>query len=709
MRRSVVALAMFAVSVAAAFAGGPTPSAAEGTPTLRWRFDTGAFPVGRPVVAGDLVVFGTAGPDRGMLHGVDRRTGGERWRFEAAQGGYDAVALAGGGVYARNGDGFLYAVESGTGAERWRVQLSEPAGSLAVPLVGNSLVYAAGGDGAIRALAIGTGAERWRQPANAEARPVLVAGLVVATATQDSIAAWDATTGAVRWTRSTGPVCYGLAADADNVYVPREDGVVMALDARTGRDLWQVGGRDPIVADLAVYGSKVYVERLDGSIAAIASTDGAVRWRVTTAGLVNPPVVAGSVVFASAGQGPCAGDVSRCSAVFALSESDGRVIWRFPTHAFQLSAPVVDGETLYVGGDSGALYAIGFSPSEITAASAVAPAPSPVASPGTGGTGSVRWRASGAHDAVAAAGLLFLVGDAGVRALDPATGVERWRADMPSPSTPVIAGSGLLVADGNGVLRSLDPATGRERWQKPGLGGASDLVLDGSTVYAAGNGAGTLNVAAVDPASGDFKWQRQWTNQSYRSGSLAAAGGRLYLVDEVRGPTRLWSIDEASGALGWEVIVAPNSAPVIFGDTVFVGSQFGEFLALAAADGNVRWRRPMSHDIGAPALAGETIVVGGGDAFCYAIDAVNGDPIWQARIGDVGGRPLVAGDVVYAGSGTVPALAGFVYALDASDGETRWRTETDAPVTSIRGDGGKLLVAVDAAGTVYGIDTGSGA
>ncbi|MBO1336445.1 PQQ-binding-like beta-propeller repeat protein [Streptomyces sp. VRA16 Mangrove soil] len=105
------------------------------------------------------------------------------------------------------------------------------------------------------------------------------------------------------------------------------------------------------------------------------------------------------------------------------------------------------------------------------------------------------------------------------------------------------AGAGLLVCgDGHGAARALDLATGKEKWRVAGFGAdrtSDDLfpgtppgapaiapVTDGTLFYV----AAAAGVTAVDAATGDIKWQYQ--RMSYTGlRALTYARGRLYVAN----------------------------------------------------------------------------------------------------------------------------------------------------------------------------------
>ncbi|MBT2446610.1 PQQ-binding-like beta-propeller repeat protein [Streptomyces sp. ISL-43] len=159
--------------------------------------------------------------------------------------------------------------------------------------------------------------------------------------------------------------------------------------------------------------------------------------------------------------------------------------------------------------------------------------------------GAVLWSVHSAQGAAKTAaplygGGLVLTAPAGSRllqALDPATGAERWRRNLPSGAKAVSAGALVVVTGADGKATALDAATGAVRWAKDigGLGSvwcAGPQEADGAVaaLYVstpAGDGKST-QVAEVDPASGALRGQVRVAGTVE---PFAVAGGSLHLLD----------------------------------------------------------------------------------------------------------------------------------------------------------------------------------
>ncbi|MET7715135.1 serine/threonine-protein kinase [Streptomyces sp. NPDC005407] len=289
---------------------------------------------------------------------------------------------------------------------------------------------------------------------------------------------------------------------------------------------------------------------------------------------------------------------------------------------------------------------------------------------------------------VLAGGLLQVVAPGGDRleALDPESGEVSWDVDISRYSTVRPAGDVVLLVTDGGLVRAVDAATGKERWTRQRGGRGSQWVAsaggDGPAlaVTPSADGTSTL-VSAVDPASGDLLWEKRV------KGTLSparSAGGFLYLLS-----ANTDGFTDAVVRLDTEgkpraVRRIPLPAPVdqaqatVAGDTVYLSGSGGSLLALDTGGTKPAqlWRLETSvTHLSRPAADARAVYVTAGDGRLLAVDAVRGVLIGQTKPRMDDGRytfasvlpaPVAAGDKLF---GTAPD--GSVFALDARD-PTKW-------------------------------------
>ncbi|MGE0666549.1 MAG: PQQ-binding-like beta-propeller repeat protein [Sphingomonadales bacterium] len=303
---------------------------------------------------------------------------------------------------------------------------------------------------------------------NLVAQPVVAEGLVFAMGSGWEVSAFGADSGNLVWrqrlkapkdkekedTASGG----GIAYDSGRLYVTLGTGEAIALDARTGGEVWRVK------FDVALRGAPsasegfVFVTTHDNQLYALNAQNGETVWQhvaiAEAAGLVgaaSPAVIGGTVVAAfSSGE------------LFALQASNGRVAWADSlTRVGRMTAlstlndidgsPVIDRGSVFAVGHSGRMAAI-----DLT-------------------TGSRLWEndVPSAQTIWVAGDFLYVVtADNQLMCLSRRTGKAKWvtdllrykknnkKKDLITWTGPVLAGDRLLVVTNNGMLASFSPYTG---------------------------------------------------------------------------------------------------------------------------------------------------------------------------------------------------------------------------------------------------------
>ena len=140
------------------------------------------------------------------------------------------------------------------------------------------------------------------------------------------------------------------------------------------------------------------------------------------------------------------------------------------------------------------------------------------------------------------------------------------------------------------------------------------------------------------------------------------------------------------------------STPAVADGTLYVGSKDGYVYALDASSGSLLWCHSAAGPVsGAPIVVGEVVYAssdpnnGVRSGYVYALDVATGDEIWQRPItrGWIF-PPMVVDEVVYVGSNLASIYpGGLIYALDVSTGYEQWRYEVEYGLVSspVLGDG----------------------
>ena len=324
------------------------------------------------------------------------------------------------------------------------------------------------------------------------ADPVVANGRVF-TLDAGALVSATSTSGGTLWTRDLTPVSDrqgessggGLAIEGDTLYVSVGFGVLAALDAATGAVRWTQKLEATGTGTPTISGDLVYLSAGDSTGWAVRKSDGRVEWQTSGAGASKnnvlgapAPALTGQYAIFAFGSGEVQA-VFRRGGVGRWSAS---VVGRRPGRAGSLvsdvtSAPVVSGNTVYVGNHSGRLAAL------------------------DAGSGDRLWTArDGAMGPVwPAGGSVFAVTDLNelVR-MDATDGSRIWGVPLPnfikdkprrqsaifSHYGPIVAGGRVIIASDDGVMRSYNPVDGALIGTTEIPGGATTApVVAGGTLY----------------------------------------------------------------------------------------------------------------------------------------------------------------------------------------------------------------------------------
>jgi outer membrane protein assembly factor BamB len=330
----------------------------------------------------------------------------------------------------------------------------------------------------------------WDVPVKYPSYPLIAQNLVIVTTTQtDSngprVVAFDAHTGAQVWEHAVSGTNPWASAAYDNgrVFVVNLDGMVTALNATDGAELWTKKMPDEYAfsTPITAIGGVVYVtgEGTGGMLYAADESTGSLRWRVAMDTGDSSPTVSGDTVAITMG---CV------SYGFSLS---GHQRWKIVEDC-QGGA----GATAAVWGDR--LYydvRIGI-----------------VRSMADGST-------KGAFDSGSvptfAGHLMFTVNEARLDALNIGSMIPLWHVTLQAPIVmpPLVMGKWVIVVGGDGAVNAFDAASGAQVWRDfmstgvavgsvgssgPGMGAAGPLLVvptvDHLVAYRA---KGVWNIAGV--------------------------------------------------------------------------------------------------------------------------------------------------------------------------------------------------------------------
>ena len=298
------------------------------------------------------------------------------------------------------------------------------------------------------------------------ASPVVGDGILFAVGGDGRLSAFDAQTGAQRWTYDPGlesdlkPSAFGGGASYDDgkVYMTDGAGDVIALNAADGSVLWKVKPSGPLRGSPTIAFGSVFVMTQDNQIFALDAADGSIQWQEsgssTQAGVFG-------VAAPAAGQGTVIAGYSS-GELIAHRYENGRTLWADALARTSISTSVgsltdIDADPII---DNGRVYALGQG-GRMAAYELV--------------TGQRIWElnlAGISTPAIAGEWIFALTDDARLLAIARTTGKIRWLTQLPrwrneedkkGPifwSGPVLAGGNLWAVNSEGHVYRISTGEG---------------------------------------------------------------------------------------------------------------------------------------------------------------------------------------------------------------------------------------------------------
>ncbi len=354
-----------------------------GSGALKWKFETKSWEVSSPAVVSGLVYFLSYDSH---LYALDSATGRVKWKF--ATGGEKRYAgthlhhlepaaetmpdpwdfylssptVWNGAVYFGSSDGNVYSLDATSGVLKWKFHTGEVVHSS--PAIADGVLYIGSWDTYLYSLDATSGTENWRfktgedpdihNHVGIQASPAVADGIVFF-GSRDSFAyGIDAATGKQLWKFPTDGSWVNnsmVVHDGKAYFGTSIPGFMHAVEAKTGKVVFDLPTGTPVFASMALAGGTLYLGNFGGKLTAIDLKTQRPAWIFETEGaeqnaaaLTNADgTIKFEVVFSS--PNPFYDDmVVAVHKLFAM----GTI----------LSSPVVVGNTVYFGSTDGNLYAL---------------------------------------------------------------------------------------------------------------------------------------------------------------------------------------------------------------------------------------------------------------------------------------------------------------------------------------------------------------
>jgi outer membrane protein assembly factor BamB len=310
-------------------------------------------------------------------------------------------------------------------------------------------------------------------------QPIVAEGMVFAMDSEGDITPDD---------ESDGPLGAGLAYANGKLYATTGFAEVVALDAKSGKELWRRKVSGPARGSPAVANGRVFVICIDNTSYALSVDDGRVLWTHSGtsegAGLLGAatPAVEGDVVVIAYSSGE----------LYGLRAANGRQIWAdFLSLPRRISAvsdlndirasPVIAGGRVYAVGNAGRMVSI------------------------VVGTGARAWdqRISGVQTPLLAGDVIYVLNtDNELICLSARDGRVRWIKQLPRYEDearkrkpiewvgPVLAGDRLILAGSHEIAMSVSPYSGEILGQSdlPGSVRIAPIIVQNTLIFLTDDG-----------------------------------------------------------------------------------------------------------------------------------------------------------------------------------------------------------------------------
>mgnify|MGYP002759807706 CR=1 FL=1 len=302
----------------------------------------------------------------GVVMSLDRMNGDVVWKKDLEKPISGAVGVGYGMVLLGTIKGEVIALDSSTGEQKWTARVTSEV--LAPPATNGDVVVVQTQDDRLIGLDAATGDRRWiydSTPAVLTLRgtgaPIVTNHLAVAGLSSGKVIALDTSNGVPVWEQRVAipqgrseldrvvDIDGGLLLSGGTLYVATYQGRVAGLDLESGRVLWQ---RDASSYTGVAQGfGNVYVSEASGTVEGIDERSSSALWsndQLARRQLSAPEVFSSYVAV---------GDLE--GYLHLLSQVDGRFVGRERIDSDGLRArPLVDGNMIYVYGNSGTLEAL---------------------------------------------------------------------------------------------------------------------------------------------------------------------------------------------------------------------------------------------------------------------------------------------------------------------------------------------------------------
>jgi outer membrane protein assembly factor BamB len=309
-----------------------------------------------PVYANGKVFVPT---NDGRITTLSAVTGEILWRSQRLGAFSSPVTVAGDVVYVSGEDKHIYALSAATGATLW--SFVEDDWSVGAPLLSNGTLYFGTEAGTLYAIDAATRAEKWRFAAGGHIHcHVVFSDGLVYFAAEKVIIALSASDGREVWRMTRDANWYAVAVSGGVMLATASDGFVFAYDARIGAERWHVAPPAGVLywTPVALLNGVAYTTNDINRVVALDLLTGTTRWTYTASDMASEVVIADGVIYVGTFGAHQPNDDNALKDVVALDAATGHELFKTRVTGHNYTGVAVGDGTLFVMTSRGFVYAL---------------------------------------------------------------------------------------------------------------------------------------------------------------------------------------------------------------------------------------------------------------------------------------------------------------------------------------------------------------
>ena len=332
---------------------GVTTATPPKAPRVLWTYETGDAVESSAAIVGGVVYVGVG---TGEVVALDLQTGKLRWKYKAGEGiGESSPSVANGVVYIGDLTGTLHAINAADGKARWTFKTAGEIKSS--PVVSEGKVIFGSYDGSLYAVDAAKGELAWqyRTSAQVHATPAVVGGLTFISGCDGILRAIQIKDGKQAYQVQIGSYTGASPAiQGQFAYFGTFDNEVMGADLQKRRIMWKYENpqrKFPFYATAAVANGRVYIGGRDKILHALDAKTGKEVWNFPTKARIDSSAVVtpdGRVFFGS-----------NDGSLYAVDARTGKETWKFTAGAAISASPAMDGDRIVISAQDGRVYCLG--------------------------------------------------------------------------------------------------------------------------------------------------------------------------------------------------------------------------------------------------------------------------------------------------------------------------------------------------------------